>query len=252
MARFAADHGVTVMTIDPPGAGESDSPSDGYCLTPQRVADVLELVVEDITDRLALGAIDGIPALGFHARIGIGHSAGALLIASQQAHHRTYEALALLGFSDGGLPEVLTDEELAFAGRPEELLEVLPQLVEARFGRPFPELGGNDLGMELPNRVAEATSAVETRLLALVGMMALIPGSMKPELDRIDVPTLVAFGEHDIAGDIGALPAQLPECTDLTLITLKNAGHNHNYYDCRFHLWSRLIGWGSALLEAFP
>src|ERR1700734_3873203 len=30
MARYAAEHGVVVMTIDPPGAGESDAPRDGY------------------------------------------------------------------------------------------------------------------------------------------------------------------------------------------------------------------------------
>jgi pimeloyl-ACP methyl ester carboxylesterase len=251
MARFAVDRGVTVLTIDPPGVGESDSPDDGYCLTPKRVADAIELVVTEITARLAAGAIGGVPALRFHARIGIGHSAGALLVACQQAYHRSYGALALLGFSDTGLPEVLTEEELAFAGRPEELHEVLPQLVEARFGQPFPELGASDLGMSSPDPVAKAALMAESRLLALVGMMALIPGSMKPELDRIDVPTLVAFGDHDIAGDIAALPGQLPGCTDLTLITLKNTGHNHNHADSRLLLWRRLIGWGNSL-EASP
>ena len=54
-------------------------------------------------------------------------------------------------------------------------------------------------------------------LLALVGMTALVPGSIRPELDQIDVPTLVALGEDDIAGDIAALPGQLPACHDLTL-----------------------------------
>ena len=247
MARFAAEHGVAVLTIDPPGVGESDLPDDGYCLTPQQVADVVDLVVNDVTDRLTVGAVKGVPAVGFQMRIGVGHSAGALLIACQQAHHRSYGALALLGFSDTGLPEVLTQEELAFADRPDEVLEVLPRLVEARFGQPFPELGSNNLGVKPPDLVAKAASMVETRLLGLVGMMALIPGSMKPELDRIDVPTFIAFGDHDIAGDIAALPGQLPECTDLTLITLKDTGHNHNHADSRVLLWRRLIGWGNSL-----
>ena len=248
MARFAADRGVTVLTIDPPGVGESDLPDDGYCLTPRRVADIIELVVNDITDRLSQGTIKGAPAISFSVRVGIGHSAGGLLIACQQACHQSYSALALLGFSDTGLPEVLTEEELSYADRPEEVLDALPKLVEARFGQPYPELGGIDFGTrEVPDSVAEAASGVETRLLALVGMMALIPGSMKPELDKIDVPTLVAVGEHDIAGDIGVLPSQLPACSDLTLITLKNTGHNHNQASSRLLLWRRLLGWGISL-----
>lgn len=246
MARFAADHGVTVLTIDPPGVGESDVPDDGFCLTPRRVADVIDVVVEDVTHRVHSGAIDGIPALAFHVRVGIGHSAGSLLIACQQAHHRTYGALALLGFSDAGLPAVLTEMELTYSDRPDDLLEVLAQLVEARFGQPYPELGG--LGMsELPEPVKDAASMAESRLLALVGMMALIPGSMKPELDRIDVPIFCAVGDRDIAGDVGGLPAQLPACRDLTLLTLEDTGHNHNHAESRLLLWRRLLGWGGSL-----
>lgn len=93
----------------------------------------------------------------------------------------------------------------------------------------------------------DALSKIETRLLALVGMMALIPGSMKPELERIKVPTLVAMGDRDIAGSVAALPVQLPECRDLTLLILPNTGHNHNRYDSRFRLWTRLLGWTDGL-----
>src|ERR1700722_7538002 len=99
MARFLAGHGVVVLTIDPPGVGESDLPDDGYCLTPRRVADVVDLAVRDITERLTAGDVEGVPPMSFQMRMGVGHSAGALLVACQQAYHRSYGALALLGFS---------------------------------------------------------------------------------------------------------------------------------------------------------
>lgn len=247
MARFAADHGVVVLTVDPPGVGESDVPDDGYELTPTRVADVLQLALADVIGRLAHGEIEDAPELTFRAKIGIGHSAGGLLISCQQARHHGFDALALLGFSDSGLPGVLTEEELAYADRPEELLEALPDLVKERFGGPYPELGGADMRMGVPEPLKGAVARTESRLLAMVGMMALVPGSMKPELDRIDVPTLVAVGQHDIAGDVGALPGQLPACRDLTLIILAATGHNHNWADARMTLWDRLIRWSDSM-----
>jgi pimeloyl-ACP methyl ester carboxylesterase len=173
MARFAAERGIVVLTIDPPGVGESDAPRDGYELTPSRVADVVEFVVRDVTARLEAGEVEEAPRLPMRTTMGLGHSAGALLIVAQQARFATYSAL--------------------------------------------------------------------------VGMMALIPGSMKPELERIKVPTLVAMGDRDIAGSVAALPVQLPECRDLTLLTLPNTGHNHNRYDSRFRLWTRLLGWTDGL-----
>ena len=38
MARHLAAGGDLVVTVDPPGVGESDAPDDGYTLTPRVVA----------------------------------------------------------------------------------------------------------------------------------------------------------------------------------------------------------------------
>ena len=78
-------------------------------------------------------------------------------------------------------------------------------------------------------------------------MAALVPGSIQPELVRIDVPTLIALGDHDIAGTIVALPGQLPACHDLTLLTLAGTGHNHNWSDAPLALWDRLVRWTGSL-----
>jgi hypothetical protein len=138
MGRFVAEHGMPVLLIDPPGAGGSDRPTDGYVLTPERVSDVLHKVVLEVVQRLASGSIEETSSVTCRSILGVGHSAGALLVACQQAHHRTFDALALLGFSDTGLVDVLNDEEKSFIDRPTDLIAALPSLVRARFGDPLP------------------------------------------------------------------------------------------------------------------
>jgi pimeloyl-ACP methyl ester carboxylesterase len=256
MARFASDRGQVVLTIDPPGIGGSDAPDDGYQLTPRSLADTLDHVVAEVRNRLAEGALDGTPPISCAVTVGIGHSAGALLVACQQGRGRPYDAVALLGFSNRGLPSVLTPEEAVFTDRPDQLAAGLADLVRDRFGDPLPLLAnpstGIDTGTVHPAPVQAAIDRAGGPLLGLVGMAALVPGSIKPELDRIDVPTLVAVGEHDIAGDIGALPKQLPACHDLTLLTLAGTGHNHNWADSRFALWDRLVRWAGSLQFPVP
>jgi pimeloyl-ACP methyl ester carboxylesterase len=251
MARFAADRGHYVLTIDPPGVGESDAPTDGYDLTPGCVAEILDLVVLDVLSRLSLRELPGV-SLGVHLKaLGVGHSAGGLLVACQQAHYRTYSALALLGFSNSGLPAVLTDEEAAFVDRPEDLVAALPGLVRARFGTPLPEGTTAQLDMLLvgthSDKARAAAAQASSRMLGLVGLACLVPGSIQPELQEIDIPTFVAVGEHDITGPASALPGQLPACRDLTLFTLPGVGHNHNMTDSRLELWDRLERWVLSL-----
>jgi pimeloyl-ACP methyl ester carboxylesterase len=250
MAKYLAGRGPIVLTIDPPGVGESDLPDDGYELTPRVLADVLHFVVGEVHHQLAVGQVPGVPAISCRSTVGVGHSAGGLLVACQQARHRTYGAVALLGFSGTGLPSVLNESETAFIDRAEDLVAVLPEFVRMRFGDPLPQWSSAPSELEqapsFPPEVQDACSRSSSRLLAMVGMSAIIPGSIGPELNQIDVPTIVAFGERDIAGNISALPGQLPACRDLTLFVLAGSGHNHNVAPSRIILWDRLLQWAQA------
>jgi pimeloyl-ACP methyl ester carboxylesterase len=252
MARYLAAGGDLVVAVDPPGVGESDVPDDGYTLSFQVVADVLAAALE------ALGAeIESrCGERGDHGRamvrgkIGLGHSAGALLVACQQARHRSYDALALLGFSASGLPGVLSAEELRFVNRPRELAGVIADLSRERFGDPLPQWSNRRSGVVEPSaapEVDEALAAASSRLLALVGMTAIVPGSVQPELDELRLPILVALGEHDLAGRLDVLPGQFPSCPDLTLFLLEKAGHNHNVAPNRQILWQRVMRWANSV-----
>jgi pimeloyl-ACP methyl ester carboxylesterase len=254
MACFLAEAGHLVVTVDPPGVGESDSPDDGYALTPEVVADVLAAAVQTIEADIRRNGVAA-AELGPtepRATIGLGHSAGALLVACQQARHRSYDALALLGFSGSGLPGVLNDEELRYAGRPEALAHDVARLARARFGDPLPQWSNSSAGEFDPDAVTSevdvALAGASSRLLALVGMTAIVPGSIQPELDELSVPIFAALGEHDLAGTLDALPHQLPACGDLTLFLLAGAGHNHNVAPNRQALWRRATRWAHSVL----
>ena len=253
MARHLVSGGDLVVTVDPPGVGESDSPDDGYTLSAQVVADVVAAAVHSLEAKLGSRGLEGaeLGSAVVRAKIGLGHSAGALLVACQQARHGSYDALALLGFSASGLPEVLNEVELRFVNRPEALAGVVADLTRERFGGPLPQWSSSAGGeLELNSASAEVDVALadaSSRLLALVGMTAIVPGSVQPELDELRLPIFVALGEHDLAGKLDVLPGQLPACPDLTLFLLMGSGHNHSVAPNRQILWKRVMRWAASV-----
>jgi pimeloyl-ACP methyl ester carboxylesterase len=253
MARYLAARGDLVVTVDPPGVGESDAPDDGYTLTPRVVAEVLAAALDGLRAELggdAFAAAAGLSGVVPRAVVGLGHSAGALLVAFQQAHHHSYDVLALFGFSASGLPDVLNEDEVRYAGHPERLSEDVKNLTRARFGEPLPEWSSST-GEFAPGAVTAqvdmALAAATSRLLAQVGMTAIVPGSVQPELDELRIPIFAALGERDLGGTLDVLPGQLPACGDLTLFLLEGAGHNPNVAVNRRLLWDRVACWATSV-----
>ena len=242
MARHLVDWGFVVVTVDPPAVGESDAPDDGYTLTPEVVADVNAHAVEQV-----------LATWPDARRVGVGHSAGALLTVVQQARHGTYDALGLLGFGSGGHERfALSPDELGVGDDPDDLRAAIVELTRERFGRPLPRgstttsdflLGG----MPVPDPALDALGAVKSALLAVVGLTSMIPGSVAAEMAAVDVPVFLGLGEHDIAGDPHGIPAFFASCTDLTLFVLAGTGHNHNVAPLRAVLWDRLAAWAQQV-----
>ena len=235
MARHLVERGVVVITLDSPGVGESDVPDDGYTLTPDVVADVNARAFDQLLEEWP----------DAH-RIGVGHSAGALLTVVQQARHRSYDALGLFGFGRGGHDQfALTPEERDQAGG-------IVELTRTRFGDPLPGGGSTATspfllgGMEVPPEALDALGAVKTRLLGVVGLTSMIPGSVDAEMAAVDVPVFLALGEHDIAGDPHTIPACFTGSNDFTLFVLPGTGHNHNVAPERELLWERFVVWARA------
>jgi hypothetical protein len=179
--------------------------------------------------------------------VGVGHSAGAKLTVHQQARHRSHVALVLLGFGGAGLRDRLTPEELAVADDPEAIDSRLAELTRDRFGEPLPmpRRGSSNflVGAPMPPPVHEGLVAARSNMLAMVGLSSMIPGSIRPAAEAVDVPVFVGVGDRDIAGSPHAIPALFPSSRDVSLFVLDDAGHNHNVAPRRITLWDRVAEW---------
>ena len=249
MAEHLASAGVVVVTIDHPGVGGSDVPDDPWLLTAELVADIDAAAATWVLEQARSGELaNGLAALPEAVPVGCGHSMGAMLAVYQQARHRPYERLVLLGHSGRGLPEVLNNDELAVAGDADEIRARIVDLTKARFsGNPLPMGTTSDSEFLLgPNVPAETVTAIgETRaaLLAVCGLTSMIPGSHEPELASIDVPVFLGIAEYDITGPPHETPRWLTSTSDLTLYVQAGAFHNANVAASRVDLWNRINEW---------
>lgn len=252
MARHLAGRGMVVVIGDPPGVGASDVPDDPFTLTPDALGDIEAVVTATVLARLGAGTlVAGLGPVADALPLGVGHSAGALLTVYEQARHRPFAALALLGFAGRGLVDVLTDAERAVGDDPAAARAALPRLVQERFGsaRPaFPQSTTSIFsGGPEPEAVKDAVRRTRAPLLALLGLTSMIPGASAPELATIDVPVFLGVGDGDITGDPRRIPGHFPNATDITLFVLEGAGHAHNIAARRAELWDRLADWAGVL-----
>jgi pimeloyl-ACP methyl ester carboxylesterase len=246
MARYLADHfGVAVAVVDHPGVGGSSVPDDPYTLNPRVVA----AVDHGALSELVAHAMDLFEPTRL---IGTGHSMGALIVAHAQWHHRSFDAVAFLGFGGAGLPEYLTKAELSYADNYNRLEPVLAELVRERFGTALVPGSTTSSDMLNPGTLSEARQILATAsgpLLALCGLASMVPGSSNAALASIEVPVFIGLGENDIAGDIGTISALLTSSGDVTTYVLAEAGHNHSISKNRTDLWDALGKWVVTLNE---
>ena len=246
MARYLADHfGIAVAVIDHPGVGDSSVPEDPYTLNPTVVA----AVDHGALSELVAHAMDLFEPTRL---IGLGHSMGGLVVAHAQWHHRSFDAVAFLGFGGAGLPEYLTRDELSYADNYDRLEPVLAELVRERFGTALVSGSTTSSDMLNPGTLSEARQILATAsgsLLALCGLASMVPGSSNAALASIEVSVFIGLGENDIAGDIGNVAALLTSTGDVKTYVLAEAGHNHSISKNRTVLWDALGNWISALDE---
>lgn len=254
-ARTLTASGHAVVLADHLSVGESSSPPP------------LELTVEalaaanDFAMRAALDRLRG--EYGDLVAIGVGHSMGAMLTAIQQAHHRTYAAVALLGFANRGLPDFVPPDLAAYANDPMALRAALPEILAARASAPPPPpsdrvdtTSATDPpprrpvlfhSNKLPPEVADAVRAIAYPAPALAAAVSMVPGSIKPEMEQIDVPVLIANGDLDITGPIEDIPAGFPKSPEVTTVVLPETGHSHHAFPGRLVLYERLDEWASKI-----
>jgi pimeloyl-ACP methyl ester carboxylesterase len=258
-AEHHAQRGWLVVAVDHLGVGDSSLP-DPALLSFEVLAAANDAAVRAVLDRLASGSLA--PGLAsFSDRpfvVGAGQSMGGCLSIVAQARHRTFDALAVLGFSavhtalptsDGGWQgsEVARGEVGDLATTTAELqaraifqyafhLEDVPADIRSADIDTYP--------LRRDGVVPSwASATMPSSALSMV-----TPGVVADEAAAIDVPVLTIAGERDVVSDLHAEPAAYRGSRDVTAAMQPGSAHMHNFATTRRWIWKRLHGWAESIL----
>lgn len=256
-AEAMAAKGHVCVMVDHPGIGESDRPADGFALDPHTVARLDRSVVEQVLGKLAAG-LAGVPVVKAAHPVAVGHSMGGMLTGLMQAHHAPFEAVAILGSHPFGAPDILMEPLRHLADDPEATRTSLASTLRAIGADPFKDMirnpGPTTLFEEGDSFGRPAIAAIRTELLTICGMFSMIPGSWKREAASIAVPVFLGFGDDDLCRRPYDVPSCFTASPDVTLVVLKDTGHNHFAFASRSHLFDRIEHWarGAVGISAAP
>ncbi len=231
-ARFLANAGYVVLTLDNLGTGESRCEFGGLQLTPERMATALAAAVEMAKDELALGSL--VP--GWRTSVGftvlVGHSMGGYLAILAQALFRICDALIVQSAPNRPGPIPFTEEtrEHLFTANSAGYV-VLPRTeLHTFFHGDFPPP---------PDLLAEDDRrAVPIPLPLMKAVMGIEGPVMSEYAGQVTVPVLATFGQQDIASD----PLQELNCYARSplreVFVQPEAAHCTNYGRLRELTWS--------------
>ena len=250
-AHYMVARNRIVVSVDHLGVGESSIPADGYELTLEVLTAANHAAVHQTLKALANGEIsEELPALADLSSIGVGHSMGAMLTVVQQHRHSSYEGLILLGFCNRGIPDILNDEQKAYIDDSESVRRDAVSLTRQYFPEPYVHntrdrgaVSGKPNKSSVSDIAKQAVAKTEAPLLAVGGMMSLIPGSIGPEMKNIQVPVFLGIGDRDLIESPHTVPAEFPACKDISLMVLPQTGHNHFLYPNCESFFARMHGW---------
>jgi pimeloyl-ACP methyl ester carboxylesterase len=254
MAEHLASSGVVTIALDHLGVGRSDRVEDVFLVTPQ-----LASAVNDFACRAVLQELREQPWSGVDlVTVGVGHSMGGMLATVQQARHQTFDGVVVLGHGGDGLPAVLTADERTISGPLDDATPAIITAARTRFAQRAPAgrrglVPGSFLADDVPDAVRHAFVEQQTSLLFTCGLTSMIPGVTDDEKARIEVPVLVAFGDHDLTDAYDRSAARYPASRDVTSYVLAGSAHCHNQASSRTRLWDHILEWITAgRLTALP
>jgi len=280
-AAWHAGRGWIFAALDTLGCGDS-SKHDPEALDFATVSAAAAAAEQEILLRLANGVLlADYPPVHQPVVIGIGQSLGGSLVIHQQAHHRSYDGIAVLGFSavhnhpatpPGGAPIVVAwyardhprdGDHL----RPPEPLNA-PALKQAlaegprqdawaalAWGFHFDDVAPDVVEQDLLHYEAVAHPGEapghfhpEPWMSATtpfhVARLTLTPGAVASEAAAITVPVLSAMGVRDLVVDPPGEPRAFRSARSFDLFICPRLGHMHNFGGTRALFWQRIHAFG--------
>jgi alpha-beta hydrolase superfamily lysophospholipase len=275
-AAWHTDRGWIVVAIDHLGFGES-SCYEPDLLTFEHVADANHAAVCEVIARLAAGTIDpDFAAVSDPFKVGIGQSMGGCFLIVQQAHHGTFDAIGVLGYSAihtivpsrPGTPNVAMPwmTRVGYPHAPRILnAAVLAEAIAPQINNPD-ELAeaiadGEHIWTYAFHHDDEPRQLVREDMVAMeggpvpvwrsattaaCGILMVAPGAVATEAASITVPVLIAAGEVDVVPNPWNESRAYISSSDITTAVFPQMAHMHNFAPTRTHLWSRLHHWADS------
>lgn len=239
-AEYAAQHGYSVVAIDPLGTGDSTRPNR-------------DITLADIAAALAC-AVAGLPEItGSTERpVALAHSLGGYLAILQQTTAASYAALANLGCTNQYVAPLNFDPEfIAAAATPQGRAALIEQFAGMLL-EPYMETSRDWLQSwfhldDVPPDVVRADNLTTISVAPRCFSAAAIPGVTALEAAQVDVPVFLGYGEVDVSPDPHAEAAFYRGSPDVTTFVVPGSAHCHNMATTRHLLWQRLLDWTGRL-----
>jgi hypothetical protein len=171
---------------------------------------------------------------------------GGMLATVQQADHRTFDALAILGFSTFQLdPAMLAAAVKGMTGGDEKGFADLSNYFKVN----REALRDLFYYSDVPEEVISADTAYAVPLIREPAGLGLYPSRIAEKTSSLDVPLFLSFGEVDVSSDVRGEVASYAGATDITLHLLPRSGHCANLSSTRKELWGRLSSWATSIRQ---
>jgi hypothetical protein len=222
-AEYHCDRGTLLLACDHLSVGDSSMTIDDVDFA--QLAAANHGTVVGALERLRSGTLhDDVAPIEPGLVAGMGQSMGGCLGVIQQANHRTFDVLAVLGYS-GARMRVAADVPDGV-----DLIRHLFHSDEEPSSLVDADLGGDSQPWRSPTMPPCVPQMAQS-------------GIIVREAARVDVPLFIAAGERDVIEDLATEPSAFPACDDVTLFRLRRSAHMHNFAPTRELLWRRLHHW---------
>jgi alpha-beta hydrolase superfamily lysophospholipase len=237
-AEHLAAQGLIVLLNDHLGVGESSRLPTQAKATRHIVALANHAAVEQFHARLRAGDLHpGLPPRARVVRIGGGHSMGGMQTIVQQAAHRTYDGVAIMGYTAEGV-------HMTMGGRKFRAADIIPagELPDYTLGDRAPNHESFHWE-DVPAAVIAADDALNVEVPASIGIDSIRTRIVTEEAGQIEAPVYVCLGERDVSPDPHAEPSYYRSSRDVTLHILPRSGHCQTFASTRREMWDRLDHW---------
>ena len=256
-AEWHARRGWIFVSCDHLGVGTSSRHEIGALDYPTVVA-AADAAEREVLQRLTDGSLaQGLAPVSDPVVVGLGQSMGGSLVVVQQARHRTYDGIGVLGY--GAIhtcPPV----------RPGSVEAVLPWMPrDARYDDSSAMLNADDVLASAARVVSDeefladitwgfyyddvdVQAASKGRWISDGYLHAIVayvctPGVIASEAAAITVPVLVAAGERDSVADPRGEPRAYLSSPSVDLFLCPRMAHMHNFAGTREVFWQRISTW---------